>query len=47
MNKNLLLSLSLVPLAPVMAQTQQKVPTGADAHKRPNIILFLVDDMGC
>lgn len=39
MNKKVLLSLSVLPLAPLSAQAQK-------TNTRPNIVLFMVDDMG-
>src|SRR5699024_7131232 len=45
MNKKTLLPLTLVPLAATNLQAQNNMqPERAD--KRPNIILFMVDDMG-
>ncbi|WP_459187351.1 sulfatase [Parabacteroides sp. APC149_11_2_Y6] len=41
MNKSLLLSLAVLPLAGATGQTKT-----SNIQKRPNIILFLVDDMG-
>ena len=46
MNKNLLLPLSLVSLAAPLVQAQQNIPKSERTDKRPNIIFFLVDDMG-
>ena len=45
MNKKKLFPLALVPLAATALQAQSKVQTELTG-KRPNIILFMVDDMG-
>ena len=45
MDKKILLPLTLAPLATIMVQAQQNIATER-MDKRPNIILFLVDDMG-
>ena len=45
MNKKILFPLALVPLAATGLQTQKSAQTQR-VDKRPNIILFLVDDMG-
>lgn len=42
MNKRTLLSLALAPVAATALQAQENT----QAAKRPNIILFMVDDMG-
>ena len=44
MNKKKLFPLALVPLAATALQAQSKVQTELTG-KRPNIILFMVDDM--
>lgn len=45
MNKKLLFPLALVPLAATSLQAQKSAQTQR-VDKRPNIILFMVDDMG-
>lgn len=45
MNKSLLLSLALASVAGTNAQAREKA-TQPSAEQRPNIILFMVDDMG-
>ena len=45
MNKKKLFPLALVPLAATSLQAQSNIQTGR-TDKRPNIILFMVDDMG-
>ena len=45
MNKKETIPLALVPLAATALQAQSKVQTELTG-KRPNIILFMVDDMG-
>lgn len=45
MNKKILFPLALVPLAATGLQTQKSAQTQR-VDKRPNIILFMVDDMG-
>ena len=45
MNKKKLFPLALVPLATTSLQAQSNIQTGR-TDKRPNIILFMVDDMG-
>ena len=45
MNKKTLLPLTLVPLAATNLQAQNKMQPERE-DKRPNIILFMVDDMG-
>lgn len=45
MNKKLLFPLALVPLAVTSLQAQKSAQTQR-VDKRPNIILFMVDDMG-
>ena len=45
MNKRTLLPLTLVPLVATVLPAQSNIQT-AHADKRPNIILFMVDDMG-
>lgn len=45
MNKKKLFPLALVPLAATSLQAQSNVQTER-TDKRPNIILFMVDDMG-
>ena len=45
MNKKLLFPLALVPLAATSLQAQKSAQT-QHVDKRPNIILFMVDDMG-
>lgn len=44
MNKKKLFPLALVPLAATSLQAQSNIQTGR-TDKRPNIILFMVDDM--
>ena len=44
MNKKLLFPLALVPLAATRLQAQKSAQTQR-VDKRPNIILFMVDDM--
>ena len=45
MNKKILFPLALVPLAATGLQAQKSAQTQR-VDKRPNIILFMVDDMG-
>lgn len=45
MNKKTLLPLAFVPLAATNLQAQSNMQI-EHADKRPNIILFMVDDMG-
>ena len=45
MNKKILFPLTLIPLVSTSLQAQKSVQTQR-VDKRPNIILFMVDDMG-
>ena len=45
MNKKILFPLTLIPLVSTSLQAQKSVQTQR-GDKRPNIILFMVDDMG-
>ena len=45
MNKKIIIPLALAPLAAPALQAQHQQPNGR-TDTRPNIILFMVDDMG-